>query len=546
MLKKTLAIICLFSLLVLSFGACGKDDGSNAALTYPITSEPRSLDPQLAEPGAENIIANCFEGLVISYEEGVYLPGVAEKWDISADGLSYTFHLRKDAKWHKLASFEKSFGKSESDGLPDFVNAHDFVFAFRRALNPQTHAPYAAELFAIKNARELNSGKSDPTSLGVEAINDHTLEITLTHQQKDFLKTLAGPICMPCNQEFFEATQGKYGLSDDYLMCNGPFYLSTWNQGTSLLLRKNKDYWQADSVFPISVTLRLNPDSSQYAQKVVQGSYSAAPIDAKSKAGAESSEVSFLPLENEVRVLALNNSDSALKNENLRIGLLSAIPDEALQDLRIDGKATNLLIPPCCFVDGYEDLPTAAGLSAIVNNPQKAITSFERALDELGKKSISLEFLCPEAFETAIREILQEWQKNFGVALSAKVSPLPQAALDERIAKGDYQIALTQVRAQSNSVGDFLRSFTSGSPTNIIKHKSEIYDMYIESARMAEDFDALKKHYMDAHNLIIQSASLKPLSAQVNYMALAKGISGLHYTSAGEKVFFAKTLKFEK
>ena len=544
MLKRALAIICLFGLLVVSLGACGQDDGSNAALTYPIPSQPRSLDPQLAEPAAENIIANCFEGLVVSFKEDEYLPGVAEKWDISADGLIYTFHLRENAKWHKLSSFEKTFGKATADKLPDLVTAHDFVFAFRRALDPQTNSPKSSELFVIKNASEVNQGKAPVSSLAVEATDNHTLKVTLLYPHRDFLKILTSSMCMPCNLEFFEATGGKYGLGDDFIMCNGPFYLSAWNPDHSFFVRKNKDYWAVEKVLPASVTFRINPNTEQYLQKLQQGTYCAAPISSQTKFVSDDS-VSFQTLENEVRLLALNCADPVLRNEKLRLSLLSALDETTLQPLREGGLSTDLAIPSCCLKGAFVNFSNSRNLIKPAFDKHDAASLFETALSELEKKSVSIEFICPEEFERPVRALLQVWQKTFGVAISAKVTSIPRTELEERVKKGNYQFALTSLIAQSSSLGDHLRAFLSDSPTNIINFQSDLYDSLLESSGLATDDSALLQQYVAAHNLLIQGGALLPLSLHSNYMALAKGVSGLYYSSAAERVYFISAVKID-
>ena len=547
MLKRSFALICSLALLLGLFSACGKkDDGRAAALVYPIAEQARSLDPQLAQTAAENITANCFEGLVISYEQGQYLPGVAESWDVSDDGLVYTFNLYKDAKWHKPTSFEKTFGKEVVDKFPDLVTAHDFVFAFRRALDPKTGSPYAANLFALRNADKVNKSRAPLTDLAVEAMDDFRLKITLSHRQDDFLKTLTDPICMPCNQTFFEATGGRYGLGDDYLMCNGPFYLSIWTQDSSILLRKNKDYRQADQVYPNSVSLRINPDTDQYAQRVAQGVYSAAPLPQADKSYAQDADLNLLPFENEVGVIALNCSDPGLKNQNLRLALLEVLDHDSLEGLRDGGPKTDTFIPPCCLRGEFESLLDNKGLKSFTFNEAAAPARFDKALIELGIDSVTLEFLCPSEFERPVREVLQVWQKAFGVQISAHVVPLTLPELNERVKSGDFQIALTRVKAEKSSPGDFLQGFTSDSPSNFIAYKDSLYDITLEASRLSKDKGALDDQYISAHNLLLQSAALLPLNVHTNYLALARGVEGLGYSSAGDRIYFAHALKKDK
>ena len=221
------SLLCL--LLVLTcFSACGEKKGSEAALVYPIDSDPEYLDPQIiSHSGAKNIIANCFEGLVTVNESGDIVPGCAESWAISPDGLTYTFNLRKNCRWRVSIYASPLLGLDSSQTNSKPVTAHDFAFGITRALLPETKSPGASALFAIKNATGVNSGKLSSKHLGVRAIDDYTLEIELEHNDPDFLYALLQSACMPCNEEFLKPQAADTVLRSNILSITVPFILTT-------------------------------------------------------------------------------------------------------------------------------------------------------------------------------------------------------------------------------------------------------------------------------------------------------------------------------
>lgn len=203
-------------------------------------SEPQDLDPQTVTGVPEhNIIASLLEGLVSEDPVDLHpVPGVAERWDISADGRVYTFHLRENAKW--------------SNG--DQVTAHDFVRSFRRILTPALASEYAYMLHVMKNAEAFNKGElTDFNEVGARAIDDFTLEITLDHSTPYFLSLLNHyswfPVHLPTIEKHGEPyARGNRWTRAGNFVGNGPFMLKRWDQYEAIVVEKNPFYWDADTV----------------------------------------------------------------------------------------------------------------------------------------------------------------------------------------------------------------------------------------------------------------------------------------------------------
>jgi ABC-type oligopeptide transport system substrate-binding subunit len=194
-------------------------------------ADPESLDPHKATSFAEiHILRNLFEPLVVRDPKGNVAPGVAEFWSVSEDGLIYRFKLRADARW--------------SNGDP--VTAGDFVFAFRRLEDPKSNSKFADELYPIKNAEEVNTGKLDVTALGVAAPDERTVEITLKAPTPYFLQVLTIEQAMPVHEKTVRLSEdwGKPGR----MVSNGAYMLDDMKPSSHIRIVKNPHYWDAGKV----------------------------------------------------------------------------------------------------------------------------------------------------------------------------------------------------------------------------------------------------------------------------------------------------------
>jgi peptide/nickel transport system substrate-binding protein/oligopeptide transport system substrate-binding protein len=194
--------------------------------------DPGSLDPHKAQTLIEsNILGDLYEGLLGRDAGGALVAGVAESWSAGADGRTYLFHLRRDARW--------------SNGDP--VTADDFVYAFRRLMAPQTGAPYATILYTLKNAEKINHGALPVEDLGVRALDDGRLEIALEQPAPYFLEQLAHFAAKPLHRKSIAAFGGDF-VHPDHLVTNGAFALKKFIPGDSVVLARNPFYYDAGKV----------------------------------------------------------------------------------------------------------------------------------------------------------------------------------------------------------------------------------------------------------------------------------------------------------
>ena len=263
-ITRKIAIILVCGCLILTT-ACSpldkiisifKDDGSGYVFKISIDSDPKTLDPQLAsDPASVAVARNMFVGLLKTLPDGSLTPAAAKDYTISSDRLVYTFTIDLRYKWRAAGGYTAG------------LTARDFVFGFQRLFDPLTDSPYAKDYFCIKNSQKVNSGELEPYDIGVRAIDDETLEITLEYPNAAFLSLLTRLPASPCNQEFFESCGGKYGLEAEAIASNGPFYARYWlhdpyGKDNYVRLRRNDDYSSISRVYPSGVNFLVEKNAS--------------------------------------------------------------------------------------------------------------------------------------------------------------------------------------------------------------------------------------------------------------------------------------------
>jgi oligopeptide transport system substrate-binding protein len=266
------AILVTLAGAAVMLGACsnrGDDDGvpqSDApALNRALSTEPESLDPQKSRSvQAADVLRDIGEGLVSYDAAGEMIPATAESWDISEDGLTYTFRIRPEARW--------------SNGDP--VTAADFVFGLRRLVDPDTAAFYAAELGNVVNAAGIVAGKLEPGELGVSAPDDRTLVISLVRPTPYLLSLLTHPSTFPVHRGSVRQHGDAFARAGN-LLSNGAYVLADWEPGAMIELHRNEHYWNdaetsVDLVFHHVVTQEMaefNRYRAGESRRAARGTY---------------------------------------------------------------------------------------------------------------------------------------------------------------------------------------------------------------------------------------------------------------------------------
>ena len=544
--KKTmhtrfLALVLSAVLLLPALAGCSKKTGAEKDLAYPIDGEPVCLDPQIAaDETAKLVTGNCFEGLVRLDESGAIVPGAAQRWDVSADGRTYTFHLREGMKWHIADSdeLEELLGKGKT--IDTTLNAEDFAFGLKRALLPETGMASAKALYAIENAQAVHRGTARSDQLGVRVVNASTLEIRLARADSAFLYALTLPMSMPCDEAFFLATSGRYGLERKYLICNGPFYLSKWNHDKSPLLKKNPDYQGETTVSPATVSLYINTDGQSRLDKLLEGRYDAALLEqGQAHALDERSGITTQEIPNITWSICFNAGNALLKNGNLRIALCQGLNRSALEPASGLTAEAQGFVPASCMLGSTSYREQAGAVGRLAYNADEARRRWESGLDALGQKSATLTILCAQEHADMIRKLIQTWQGALGITLILRLEAVDRAELRTRLEKGDYEIAFAPVTASGSSAVEFLSQFASAASGNLLNYSSEAYNKIISSMNMAASRQLIQL-CKQAETHLIQNGLVYPLYAESSFFAMAQNVSGIVYHTLDGTVRFLK------
>ena len=520
---KRLAAI-LTSLCIAMTGlltGCG-DDGTGRGFRFPLDSEPRQLDPQVSTDAASvTLVSVLFEGLTRLDADGSPVPGAAD-WTLSEDGLTYTFTL-KESYWSTVSVRGKDLLWED----PVMVTAHDFAFGLQRALSPETGSALGRELYAINNAQAVHEGKKKMSELGVQVVSDTVLTITLAQPDEHFPVTLATTPCMPCNQEFFEYTAGRYGLEKQYILTNGPFLLTAWNHDESLLLNKNEYYHGAADVAPAAVRFVISGDEA--ADGLLDGTMDAAPLGATRVQEMTAAGVQPVTLEDTVRSVWFNTAVEPLNSTAIRQALRDSIEWETVYDyLEQAGEpvATGYVAPAATLSDGtlYRTKDNSSRFSLKTEAAQAALGKGLAALypeqDAPTLPQLTVIAGEDEVSANLARYLIQSWQKNLHI--SVKLQLVSQSQLAASLTGGGYQIALYAATATGLTGGENLACYATGAPGNY----SNLADKAVTAA-CTKALRGGREELEQLETLLRQQCPTLPLSFPRRYYGVAAGTQGI-------------------
>lgn len=462
-----LTVLAVFSLVLAACGFGGdssdkakddkKDSGSSETakeLNLVIPSEPPSLHPQLATDSTSSaILINVFEGLTRADADGQPQPAMAEKWDVSEDGLTYTFHLR-DAKW--------------TNGDP--VVAGDFEYAWKWALNPENLSEYASVFYPIKGAEAYNTGAGSVDEVGIKAEDEKTLVVTLANPTAYFLELTAFKTYSPINQKVVEGKDDWYAEAGENYVTNGPYTLDTWKHSDSIVLKKNEDYWDAANVAVNTVNIGMVENEATAVTMFKNGEidylgspYQTVALDAIDGFKADKS----LNIDDYAAIYwyKFNTTDKVTGNANIRKALTLAIDRQGLIDNVTKGEQKPALGMVPSAISGFEE---DRGYYKD-NDVEGAKAALEAGMKELGIKDakdikINLSFNTSEAHASIAQYIQEGWSKNLGITVSLDNSEW-QVYL-EKLNVLDYQIGRMGWIADYNDPYTFLEMYDTAKNGN--------------------------------------------------------------------------------
>lgn len=508
-LFQTFFIFLIFLLII----SCTKETKKiKDELTVNLGYELQSIDPAINDETYGFIYINhAFEGLLTKDINGKIVGGSSDKWEISEDKLKYTFHIREDAKW--------------SDGKK--LTADDFVYSYRRVVDPKTASPIAYLMYYIKNAKDINIGKKQIDTLGVTAIDENTLTIELENPTLYFEDILASGGCyVPVREDIINKYGDDWTWNPESYIGNGAYKMTERKPDELIAFELNTNYWDYKNQVAKKINFVLIADEYISLNAVRTGdvdfSINAPPIG----------EIESLIKENLMAVsdiigvyyLDLNNKDKTLSDKRVRKALSLAIDRNYIVSNIGHGKliAAESFVPP--VVKGLEkSFREESSNFIIANNYSNNIIEAKRLLAEAGYPNGEnfpiLEVKVSSGFYTTVLEAIQEmWKNNLNIDVVVRTEE-SKITLPFR-QSGKYQIARTSWTGDYNDPLTMLQIMTSESDINYSGFSNERYDYLINFATTSTNEKDRMEALKEAEAILFEEMPIIPFIYRTDFLVV--------------------------
>ncbi len=534
--KKLVVLMSILLVLVMVFTGCSSpadktDDetgdetqnggtGAKKILRTNNSSEPGSLDPALAQGTHESwVLENVFEGLMTFNEKGELVEGMAEKYEVSEDGLTYKFYIREDAKW--------------TNGDP--VTAHDFEYSWKRVLDPKTASYYASILYPIKGAEAFNTGEGSADDVGVKALDDKTLEVTLENPTAYFLELTAFYTYFPVNKNVVESNP-DWAKDPSTYVSNGPFKLVEWKHNDQIVLEKNENYYNADKIKLDGIDFDIIEDQNTAWQKYEGGEYDIlvdVPTSVVAQLRAQNDPQLNIGFQVGTYYYNVNPKFKPFNNVKVRKALSMALDREVITEKITQGGQIPAygVVPPGMEDENGKDFREVQG-DLFKYDPEEAKKLFEEGLKEEGmtvedfnKQKFVLLFNTSESHRKIAQAAQEMWRNNLGIEIGLENVEF-QVKLDREKA-GDYHIS------RAGWIGDFMDPITfldlwwSKSEFNDVKYNNPEYDKLIETAKKSNDKATRMKALKEAEKMVMEDMAVIPVYFYTQPYTVKSNVKGI-------------------
>jgi oligopeptide transport system substrate-binding protein len=534
-------LLLTFGMLLSVLAACSGDESKEPAGTDAKEEEKGekvlnflnpeaipSMDPSLATDESSFIyLAATMEGLYRLDEKTKTTPGIATKHKVSDDGLTWTFTLREDAKW--------------SNGDP--VTAHDFVYSWQRAVNPETASEYGPYMMngVIKNAAAISNGELAVEELGVKAEGDYTLVVQLENPTPYFETLTTFGTFLPLNKKFVEEKGDSFATSTENLLANGPYTMANWSSTSdSWELVKNKDYWDANTVKMDKLTFKVVKDPQTALDLYEEGTVDRMDLTSDLVDQYSTNDDYLVSADTFVYFLKFNQTKSeALANKNIRAALSRAFDKEALvgEILNNGSIAANGLVPKdfTPMPETGEDFRKVSG-DLVTYDLEKAKEFWAKGLEELGTDSVELEFLADDDKTTKnlVEYVANQLSTNLeGLKINIKQIPKKQRLdLDKSM---DYQLQLTRWGPDFLDPFTYMNLWITDGGNNMTGYSSAEYDKLVSetATTFATDNKARYKNFLEAEKLLFEDAVIAPVYQASRAQLVSPRVQGVFVNPFG-------------
>ena len=503
----------------------GKSDGDSAdgkVFRYAVNTLPTTLDPTKGQSIGDNEIQHAITEGLTRNTAGDVKPGIAESWDESEDGLTYTFHLRKDAKW--------------SDGEP--ITAADFEYSWKRLVNPETASPYAFIGDCLKNGQAIEQGNMDVEELGVKAVDDTTLEVTLEHPTSYFLSLIGSSgQYAPLRQDIVEKYGTDFAATSEKNVYSGPFVMTS-SEDNVWTFEENDNYWDKDSINLDKCELNYveNTDTQLSMYEAGDLDYVQVPTayvsDYKDKAEVfANGNVDFCYINSK-------SDNPVLGNKNFRLALNYALNRNDYNKLANADTYTafNGLVFPGLQAKGttYGEAYDLNSYSYPLDGDQDKATEYlNAAMQELGianASDITVEVVTTDADSSKrIVETLQEqWQNALGI--NVKIRQVTYADIYGKVfPEHDYEIGYGGWGSDYDDPYSYLELFKGDSSYNYSQYENPEVDQLLTASQDEPDTDKRMDELNQVEQDILADGAFVPLQARNVYYMLDDDTTGINF-----------------
>lgn len=527
-------------------GAAPAETGAASAsdLNIMLETPVQSLDPQQATDGTSfEVIANFTDGLMQMDKDGQAVNALAESYDLSEDGLTYTFHIREDANW--------------SNGTP--VTAADFVFAWQRAVDPNVASEYSymlSDIGQIKNAAEIIAGEVDKSELGVTAVDEKPLQVELNVPVSYFLSLMYFPTYYPVNEEFFTSCGDTYATSPETVLSNGAFVLDSYEPAaTAFHFTKNNDYYDAANIQLAGLNYQVIQDSQQALM-----SYQTGALDTTLVNGEQVDQVKddpeFMAIGAGYLWYVAPNIDTVeeLKNLNIRLALTHAINrDSITTDVLKDGSAPTYTAVPMDFAAGPDGSDYSADQTKYADvcsyDADKALEYWNAGLAELGVSEITLDMVvdADDAPQKVAQVLKEQWETTLpGFTVNLVVEPKKQRVED--LQNGNFELGLTRWGPDYADPMTYLGMWITNNSNNYGLWSNAEYDAIIAECTTGDlctDAQGRWERLYDAEKIVMDEAVIFPLYTQCNAVMMSSKVTGVDFHPVALNRVYKSAVKAE-
>lgn len=527
--KKTVSIAATLIAISLSLAACSSKSGSKndqQVLNWSEATELSSIDPSKATDSESfDMLGNSMEGLYRLGKNSKVEPGIARSTKISKNKLHYTFTLRKGAKW--------------SNG--DEVTAKDFVYSWKRTIDPKTGSSYSYLFDGVANSNDIINGKKSPTTLGIKADGKYKLSVTLDKQVPYFKLLMGFPVFFPQNEKTVKKYGSNYGTESKYMVYNGPFVMKNWTgSNLSWKFKKNNDYWDKKNVKLSGINFKVNKSPSTAYNLYQSGKSDMSQLSTEQARQLNKKPGFTVEKSGQMTYLEFNQKQAAFKNTKIRQALSLAINRKQLAG-KIMGEGTEIptgIVPNGLAKNNGTDFSKEAKTDDLRYSESEAKRLFNEGLAEIGQSKLRFTLLGADTDQSkdVTAYIQSQLEQHLGSdKIRVDVSNVPLKTRLSRSRAGNFDVVVANWVADYTDPISFMELFTTGNEYNDGSWSNSQYDELIKAAKTTDAADPDKRwnDMVKASKILSKDMGVSPLYQQNSPEMIRPKVKGLIVNSAG-------------